>query len=164
MTASVAFGQGKERPTLELTSSEFKDGDPLPPSATCDGEAQSPALAWKAGEQSEGAKSYVLIVDDPDAPKGTFVHWLLFDIPKENISIPHGGSAGLTGTNSADQTGYFAACPPNGSGVHHYRFHLYALDTDRLGTMAGASRAQVETAMKGHVLQDALLTGHYERR
>jgi Raf kinase inhibitor-like YbhB/YbcL family protein len=154
-------GAGKERPKLELTSPELKDGGPLPPSATCDGEAASPALSWRGNDQ---AKSFVLIVDDPDAPNGTFVHWILFDIPKETSSIAHGGKAGTPGTNSADQIGYFAACPPSGSGLHHYRFHLYALDTDRLGTKSGATRADVDTAMAGHVVQDAKLVGTYERR
>lgn len=157
MTSSVA---AKDKPSVTLTSTEFKDGQALPTSATCDGEGKSPALAWKGANE----KSWALIVDDPDAPKGTFVHWVLFDIPKGTTAIPHGGTVGTAGTNSADKTTFMPACPPHGTGVHHYRFHLYALDVDKLSTKAGASRADVDAAMKGHVLADTTLTGTYEHR
>lgn len=159
--AMSSSGAAKDKARVELSSTEVAEGQALPKSATCDGEGKSPALAWKS--TAEG-KSFALVVDDPDAPKGTYVHWVLYDIPKGTMSIPHGGTVGTAGTNSADKTGFTPACPPNGSGVHHYRFHLYALDVDQLGPKPGASRADVDAAMKGHVLADATLTGTYERR
>lgn len=152
---------GKERPELDLTSSELKDGERLPISSTCDGEGESPVLVWRGGEQ---AKSYVLVLDDLDAPNGLFAQWVLFDIPREITSVAHGGTAGTSATNAGDSTGYLPPCPPRGSGVHRYRFQVYALDTDRLGPRPGASRAEVDAAMSGHVLQRATLSSLYERR
>jgi Raf kinase inhibitor-like YbhB/YbcL family protein len=152
---------GKERPAIELTSPELQEGERLPVSATCDGEGQSPALSFRGTEE---AKSLVLVLDDLDAPNGMFTQWVLFDIPKEIGSILHGGTVGTSGANGEDQTGYLPPCPPKGSGVHRYRFQLYALDTDRLGTREGASRAQIDAAMSGHVLGRATLSSLYERR
>ncbi|MGZ3453293.1 MAG: YbhB/YbcL family Raf kinase inhibitor-like protein [Polyangiales bacterium] len=147
--------------TIGLTSTEFKNGEALPHAATCDAEGKSPALAWKT---STAAKSFALVVDDPDAPKGPYVHWLLFDIPSGTTTIPHGGSAGIVGKNSADKAAFAPACPPSKSGVHHYNFHVYALDVATIGQKPGASRQNVENAIKGHVLADSTLTGTYERR
>jgi Raf kinase inhibitor-like YbhB/YbcL family protein len=158
----IAKDKDKEKkPELALSSTEFKNGEALPKSATCDSDGKSPALAWKG---TKDAKGFALIVDDPDAPKGPYVHWVLFDIPKDTLKIPHGGSVGLAGTNSADEARFAPACPPKGSGIHHYNFHLYAVDTDKLGAKAGASRGDVEKALKGHVIGESTLTGTYERR
>jgi Raf kinase inhibitor-like YbhB/YbcL family protein len=157
---STGRSTGKERPDLELTSSEVKEGERLPVSATCDGEGQSPVLVWRGGDQ---AKSYVLVLDDLDAPNGTFSQWVLFDIPREITSIAHGGTAGTSATNGENRTGYQPPCPQKGSGVHRYRFVVYALDTDRLGPRAGASRAEVDASMSGHVLQRATLSSLYGR-
>jgi Raf kinase inhibitor-like YbhB/YbcL family protein len=152
------------KPTkLELTSPEFKPGEALPKSASCDGESKSPALDWKPS--ASGAKSFALIVDDPDAPGGTFTHWVLFDVPPATRALPHGADAvGVSGRNGFDKNGYGAACPPKGHGVHHYHFKLFALDTEKLGTKAGAERKQVEAAMNGHIVGRGELIGTYERR
>jgi Raf kinase inhibitor-like YbhB/YbcL family protein len=159
--ATTSGGAAKNKTNIELTSPELKDGAELPKSATCDGEGKSPALAWKT---TSDVMSQALIVDDPDAPKGSYVHWTLFDIPKGTMSIPHGGSAGVVGTNSADKKAFAPACPPSGSGVHHYRFHLYALDVDKVGAKAGASQTDLVNAMKGHIIGESTLTGTYEKR
>lgn len=148
-------------PRLTLTSSELSNDGYLPASATCDDQGRSPALAWNA---VSGAKSFVLVVDDPDVESEPYVHWLLFDIGKDTTSIAHGGTAGISGTNSAKQLEWAPPCPPKGDGPHHYRFHVYALDVERLGTMAGSPRPSITAAMKSHVLQESLLVATYERR
>ena len=147
----------------ELGSPEFKSGEALPKSASCEGDGKSPALDWKTS--AADAKSFALIVDDPDAPKGTFTHWVLFDIPASTRSLPHAATGpGISGRNDFDKNGYGGACPPKGHGVHHYHFKLFALDVDKLGLKEGASRAQVDAALKPHVVGTAELIGTYERR
>ena len=110
----------------------------------------------------------MLIVDDPDAPSGTFTHWVLFDIPGTTLSLTEaqkaGGGVGVSGKNDFSKTGYGGPCPPRGHGAHRYYFTLSALDTDKLGLAAGASRHQVEAKMRGHVVGTAKLMGKYERR
>ena len=146
-----------------LESTEFKNGEQLPLSATCDGEGKSPALSWKS--EKDGAKSFALIVDDPDAPKGTFTHWVQFNIPSIAHALPHGTSGvGVSGRNDFDKNGYGPACPPKGHGVHRYSFRIYALDVDKLGVAEGASRADVEAAMKSHIIGTGELVGKYSRR
>jgi len=147
----------------ELVSSEFKAGEPLPKSASCDGASKSPALEWKTA--ATDAKSFALIVDDPDAPSGTFTHWVLFDVPGATRALPSGVTGvGLSGRNDFDKNGYGPACPPKGHGVHHYHFKLFALDVEKLGLKEGAERKQVEAAMADHVVGKAELMGTYERR
>jgi Raf kinase inhibitor-like YbhB/YbcL family protein len=147
----------------ELGSPEFKSGEALPKSASCEGEGKSPALEWKTS--AVDAKSFALIVDDPDAPKGTFTHWMLFDIPAGTRSLPHAATGpGISGRNDFDKAGYGPACPPKGHGVHHYHFRLFALDVETLGVAAGATRAQVDGALKAHVIGSVELIGTYERR
>ena len=104
-------------------------------------------------------------MDDPDAPKGTFTHWVLFDIPAATRSLPHGASTiGVSGRNDFDKNGYGPACPPKGHGVHHYHFKLYALDVEKLGPKEGADRKQVEAAITRHMVGQGELIGTYERR
>jgi Raf kinase inhibitor-like YbhB/YbcL family protein len=147
----------------ELVSPEFKSGGALPKSASCDGESKSPALEWKTS--ATDAKSFALIVDDPDAPKGTFTHWVLFDVPAATRTLPQAASGiGISGRNDFDKNGYGPACPPKGHGVHHYHFKLYALDVEKLGLAAGVERKKVEAAMNGHVIGQGELIGTYERR
>src|SRR5437588_1275314 len=148
---------------LDLKSNDFQNGGALPQSATCDGPGISPSLAWE-GALARDAKSFALVVDDPDAPNGTFVHWILFDVPKGATSIAAGASVGVAGRNSAGTDAFKAACPPPGTGTHRYRFHLYALDVETLGLGAGASRDQVEGAMRGHVIGESTLVGTCEHR
>lgn len=148
-----------------LESTEFKAGETLPKSATCDGEGKSPVLHWAAPTSGDAAKSFALIVDDPDAPSGTFTHWVLFNIPGGTSVLQHGvGDIGVAGRNDFNKNGYGAPCPPQGHGTHRYFFRLYALDVDKLGPGVGATRTKVEDAMRGHIVGRAELIGTYERK
>lgn len=143
-----------------LTSSAFAEGANIPPKFTCSGEGKSPQLTWSGAPAN--SKSFTLIVDDPDAPGGTFTHWVAFDIPATQTEIPEGAqSVGRSGRNGRGQTGYTGPCPP--SGTHRYFFTLYALDVDSLGLSDGASRVDVEKAMAGHVAGQSQLMGRYTR-
>ena len=152
---------------IELTSGAFKDGGAIPAQFTCDGGGQSPPLSW--GEPPQGTKSFALIVDDPDAPSGTFGHWGAFDIPANLRSLDAGAGNSAAATfpqaiNGFGKPGYGAPCPPPGHGVHHYRFKLYALDVDKLGGSANPKIADVEREAQKHAVGQAQLTGTYERR
>ena len=145
---------------MEITSSAFGPNEPIPAEYTCDGQGINPPLAIKG--VSSDAKSLALVVDDPDAPSGTFVHWVAWNIaPRDQDigggSVPAGASEGL---NSAGQTGYTAPCPPGGT--HHYRFTVFALDA-ALAFPTAPTAADLEKAMQGHVLVRAQLIGIYER-
>jgi len=149
-----------------LKSAGFAEGQPLPTQFTCDGADQSPPLSWS--EPPQGTKSFALVVDDPDAPRGTFRHWAAFNIPQGTRSLPAGtgnGSAGeiAQAENDFGRPGYGGACPPKGHGPHHYRFKLFALDTEKLDLPPNASIDQVEAAASEHQLGRAELTGTYER-
>ena len=153
---------------LTLTSTAFADGKPIPVQFTCDGPDRSPALAWS--DPPANAKSFALIADDPDAPAGIWVHWVLFNLPAttralpENVakleSLPDLGGA-LQGRNDFRKIGYGGPCPPPGK-PHRYFFKLYALDT-LLPLRAGATKAAVERATESHVLASAHLMETYVR-
>ena len=151
---------------FSLTSPAFTDGANIPPKYTCDAGMQnpSPALAWT--DAPPNTKSFVLIVHDPDAPlAGGFTHWVLFDIPATAKELPEGfqaGSVGVSGNSGFRRQGYGGPCPP--SGVHHYHFMLSALDVPTLGLQAGATKADVEKAMQGHVIGTAETVGMYQRQ
>jgi len=155
--------------SFSITSSAFIAGSAIPPQHTCDGADVSPALAWSAPPAA--TKTFVLIADDPDAPAGTWVHWVLFNLPAavaalpENVAktptLPHLGGA-LQGTNDFRRSGYGGPCPPPGT-PHRYFFKLSALDT-ALALPAGATKAEVEQTMRGHILGTAELMGTYARR
>lgn len=148
--------------TFQVTSTDFTAGSTIPTKLTCDGDDASPALAWT--NTAGNTKSCALIVDDPDAPSGTFTHWILFDIPKDSTSLAQGASnVGVAGKNDFGNAKYNGPCPPKGKGAHHYYFRMYALDVDKLGPAQGASRADVESAMKGHVLAKGELMGMFGR-
>ena len=147
---------------LILTSDAFRDGQPMPAQYTCDGADQSPALSW--GEPPPGTKSFALVVDDPDAPSGTFRHWGVFDIPVPARSIGAGRRVGTEVTNDFGKPGYSGPCPPPGHGPHHYHFKLFALETDKLGLSASAKIADIENAAQQHALAQGELVGTYERR
>jgi Raf kinase inhibitor-like YbhB/YbcL family protein len=148
--------------TFSLSSPAFDPGAAVPKEYTCDGRDASPALRWE--NPPEGTRSYALIVDDPDAPDGTFTHWVLCDLPASMQSLPEGASqAGIEGRNDFGETGYGGPCPPPGHGTHRYRFRLFALDVDSLGLQNGAERQEVEEAMRGHVLDRTELAGEYAR-
>jgi Raf kinase inhibitor-like YbhB/YbcL family protein len=146
--------------SIAVTSPEFANGGAIPSKYTCDGAGKSPPLEWSG--VPGGTKSLALVVDDPDAPRGTYVHWLAFDIPPatmilaEGASVPSGAREGKNGKGG---TGWTPPCPP--SGVHHYRFKVYALaDTMKLDK---PSADDLTRAMKGKVLGQGELTGTYAR-
>jgi len=151
---------------LQLTSAAFSAGGTIPKKLTCDGADVSPPLAWS--DAPAGTKSFALIADDPDAPAGTWVHWVIFDLPADarglsestakQAELPNGARQG---TNDFRKTGYGGPCPPPGK-PHRYFFKLYALD-GKLGLKAGASKADVEKAMHGHILAQGELMGRYGR-
>ena len=151
--------------TMTMTSSAFAAGASIPAKYTCDGEGVSPPLQWDA--PPSGAQSLALIVDDPDAPSGTFVHWVIYGLPPSQRSLPEGVSAderpatgGLNGQNGAGKAGYTPPCPP--SGTHRYFFRLYALNVN-LAATPGWTKDQLLQAMSGHALGQAELIGTYSR-
>jgi len=147
---------------LQLTSDAFQNGQPIPAQYTCDGADQTPALKW--GEPPQATKSFALVIDDPDAPSGTFRHWGVFDIPASARSIGGGRRIGTEVTNDFCKPGYGGPCPPKGHGPHHYHFKLFALDTHRLGLSATARIADIENAAKQYAVGQAELIGTYERK
>ena len=147
---------------FQLTSSAFEHCESIPPKYTCRGDNVSPELVWS--EPPENTRSFVLIVDDPDAPGGTFTHWVLADIPAEARKLDEGDAdAGVAGANDFGSSIYGGPCPPEGHGKHRYYFTLYALDRESLDVNRGAARADVETALAGHVLGQAQLVGTFEQ-
>lgn len=146
--------------SLQLTSSAFVHGERIPVRYTCDGEDLSPPLRWE--DVPAGTQSLVLIMDDPDAPMGTWVHWVLYDLSPEMRDLVEGATGvGVDGVNSWRRTGYGGPCPPPGK-AHRYFFKLYALDA-RLNLPPGATKAEVERAMQGHILAQGVLMGTYRR-
>lgn len=147
---------------FRLYSAAFENEYPIPAKYTCDGENVSPPLNW--GPVPAKARSLVLIVDDPDAPDGTFTHWVLSDIPVSVEELQEGVmDVGISGLNDFGNTGYGGPCPPNGSLVHRYFFALTAVDVDSLGIRRGASRQEVESAMSSHVVGSTQVVGTYLR-
>lgn len=145
-----------------LTSSSVPTDGVIPAVFTCDGDNVSPDLTWM--HPPEQTRSFALIVDDPDAPNGTFTHWVLFDIPAETKELPLGVTGvGVDGRNDFQQDRYGGPCPPPNHGKHRYYFRLYALDAETLKLQPGAPRAEVEAAMQDHILDQAELMGRYER-
>lgn len=145
---------------FRITSPDFAEGASIPSRFTCEGDNISPTL--QIAGVPPGAQSLVLIVDDPDAPSGTFTHWLLWNIPPGTKEIRAGTplAAALQGVNDFGTPGYSGPCPP--SGTHRYFFRLSALDIP-LRLAAGASRSDLETAMNGHILSTAILMGRYAK-
>lgn len=152
--------------TFSLSSSAFRGGERIPKPYTCEGADFSPPLTWT--EPPPDTKSFALIVDDPDAPVGTWVHWVLYNLPADARELPEHlpndrelTNGALQGMNDFRRPGYGGPCPPPGPS-HRYVFKLYALDT-RLSLPPGASKAQLERAMEGHLLGQAQLIGRYQR-
>lgn len=149
---------------FKLMSSAFPEGALIPKLNTCEGADLSPSLEW-SGEPNQ-TQSYTLIVDDPDAPAGTWNHWLLYDIPASVHNLAQGskpGRLGLAGANDFGKEGYGGPCPPRGHGPHRYFFKLYALGIPSLGLPARAKRPEIEKAMRGHILAETQYMGRYER-
>jgi Raf kinase inhibitor-like YbhB/YbcL family protein len=154
-----------ETTTFTLTSPEFMEGEAIPTKFSCDGEDISPRLEWT--DPPAGTQSFTLIMDDPDAPIGTWVHWVLFNIPAEARSLPENVPAeptladgSLHGKNSWKRTDYGGPCPPGGT--HRYFFKLYALDTV-LEASPGIDKAKLLRLMEDHILAEAQLMGVYSR-
>jgi hypothetical protein len=145
---------------MKITSSAFREGQAIPAKYTCDGQDAIPPLKFE--DVPQGAASLALIMDDPDAPKGTWDHWVVWNIPPKTTEIAEGKAPqGVVGKNSWGKTAWGGPCPPDRQ--HRYFFKLYALDT-QLNLSGGAEKADVEKAMKGHVLADAQLMGVYDRK
>lgn len=149
--------------TMTLTSEAFTDGNVIPRRYSCDGEDVSPPLAWT--DPPEGTQCFALIMDDPDAPGGLWVHWVLFNVPPQVAAIGEGGSrqvpeGAIHGTNSWGRASYGGPCPPGGT--HRYYFKLYALD-EALSHGPEVTAPDLERAMSGHVLAEATLMGRFSR-
>ncbi len=162
--AAPAAAEGEEM-DIELTSKAFAPEEMIPRRHTCDGEDVSPPLAWR--RLPPGTKSLALIVDDPDAPARTWVHWIVYNLPAASSGLPEGvppdktvAGDGRQGRNDFGRIGYGGPCPPGG--VHRYYFKLYALDTE-LDLPPGASKAELLQSMAGHVLGEGQLMGRYRR-
>ncbi len=153
------------KPEIKLTSVAFKEGLSIPRQYTCDGVNISPPLEWAGVPKS--AKTIAIISEDPDAPTGVWVHWLLYNLPSENIGLVENlpntenlKAGGFQGKNDFGKIGYGGPCPP--SGTHHYFFKIYAVDGE-LPLKAGATKAELEKAMEGHIVLQGQLMGLYRR-
>jgi Raf kinase inhibitor-like YbhB/YbcL family protein len=166
--ALALAGAGDESMAFSLTSTAFKDGAAIPSTHTCDGADRSPPLAWSGAPP--GTAAFALIADDPDAPAGTWVHWVVYNLPAATAELPEnvakvesldlGGAR--QGRNDFHRPGYGGPCPPPGP-AHRYLFRLYALDAP-LKVRPGATKNDVEAAMQGHTLAMAQLMGTYARQ
>jgi Raf kinase inhibitor-like YbhB/YbcL family protein len=152
--------------TIELTSPAFRDGEAIPRRYTADGEDVSPPLRW--GEPPAGTRCFALVCDDPDAPRRTWVHWVLYDLPADARGLDEAAPAEATlpsgarqGKNDFGKIGYGGPAPPPGK-PHRYSFKLYALDAPG-GLSPGATKAQLLAAAEGHVLGEGQLVGRYGR-
>ena len=157
---------GPVQAQLTLSSPTLAPGSAIPSQNTCSGGDHSPALTWHNAPQS--TKSFAIVVEDPDAPGGTFIHWLAYNIPAQTTSIPAGvpqteeiATGGKNGINGFEHIGYNGPCPPPGK-MHHYHFRLFALDST-LTPGDKPDAAALESAMKGHVLATAELVGTFQR-
>jgi Raf kinase inhibitor-like YbhB/YbcL family protein len=165
--SGAGTGAGEEQGvSFSLRSSAFRDGEAIPARYTCDGENVSPALSWDTVPDGSGA--LVLVMDDPDAPRGTFTHWVLFDIPPEARELPEAitpraalDDGARQGPNDFGNLGYGGPCPPPGA-PHHYRFTLYAVDAP-LRLAPGATKQEVTSALSGPTIGSARLVGTYRR-
>lgn len=145
---------------IDVSSRVIQPDAPIPSKYTCDGEGISPPLAWS--DPPIGTESIALLVDDPDAPDGPFVHWMIADLPPDVQHLEEGGAVphdAYVGESDAGTASYYGPCPP--TGVHRYRFHIYALDTT-IGRRP-KNREELLSAIAGHVLDEGELVGTYQR-
>jgi Raf kinase inhibitor-like YbhB/YbcL family protein len=167
LTASCADNNNFPKTmNIQITSAAFADGEPIPAKYTCDGNDVSPPLQWTNAPAN--TKSFALIADDPDAPAGTWVHWVLYDLPADSSALPENvaKTQNLTGNakqgvNDFRRVGYGGPCPPPGK-PHRYFFKIYALDT-LLALKPGATKKDLLKAMEGHVLAEGVLIGIFSR-
>jgi Raf kinase inhibitor-like YbhB/YbcL family protein len=162
----TATTEEDEAMAIQITSTAFKEGEPIPSLYTCDSDNVSPPLAWSG--VPEEAKSLVLISDDPDAPGRVWTHWVIYNLPPTVTELPEGVPAaedieggGKHGKTDFGRFGYGGPCPP--SGTHRYFFTLYALDTE-LQMVFGPIKNDVMKAMEGHILEEGQLMGTYQRQ
>lgn len=158
------MGEKDNMETNSISAEGFKDGATLPDIYTCKGKDISPSLSWKGAPA--GTKSIALIMDDPDAPGGTFVHWVLYNMPAQTQKLPEGiphdkifADGSMQGITDFGQKGYGGPCPPPGK-PHRYYFKVYALDS-KINLPPGASKEQLETEMLGHILAKGEIVGIY---
>lgn len=152
---------------MRIECTDFGQGLPIPKQYTCSGRNVSPQVTW--GDVPENTKSFALVADDPDAPEGSWTHWIAYNIPADrrglpaNIDgVPRLLDGTLQGRNDFRKIGYGGPCPPHGDGPHRYFFRLYALDS-KLDLEPGADKAELIRAMQGHVLEQTELMGRYQR-
>jgi hypothetical protein len=153
---------------IQVVSTAFSEGESIPVQYTCDGDNVSPPLRW--GGIPKDSHSLALVCEDPDAPSGVFVHWVLFNLPPIVSNLPEAlpptetleETGARQGRNDFDQIGYGGPCPPQGK-AHRYFFRFYALDTE-LQLRAGASREELDNAMRGRILAEGHLMGTYQRK
>jgi len=167
LVAMAGAAIAAEKPArIEMKSPAFQNGGEIPHKHTCDGADVSPPLAWQSAPA--GAKAFAVVLDDPDAPGGTWVHWVIYDLPANAKELQEGTGSGETLANGAKQglndfrkTGYGGPCPPPGA-PHRYFFKLYALDAPT-SLKPRATKQQLLDAIKGHVLAEGELVGRYGR-
>jgi len=147
---------------MKISSPAFGNGDPIPRRHTCEGEDVPPMLVWE--EVPPGVRSFALIAEDPDAPSGNFVHWVVYDLPPDTTQLPESAAlpdGAQLGKNHYGTESYRGPCPPPGK-PHRYYFRLYALDST-LGLAGGATADEVRNAMRDHVLAEAETMGTWQR-
>jgi Raf kinase inhibitor-like YbhB/YbcL family protein len=161
----ISQAEGGQEMGIKIEGSAFKEGGMIPVKYTCDGEDVSPPLKW--GDLPTGTRSIALISDDPDAPVGTWVHWVLYNLPPDVKALPENippkktlENGAVHGTNDFKRLGYGGPCPPGGT--HRYFFKIYALDK-KIDLAPGATKAQLVNAMEGHILDSGQLMGKYKR-
>jgi Raf kinase inhibitor-like YbhB/YbcL family protein len=156
--------RGEPKVAFKLTVEGFLEGARIPKRFTCEGDDVSPALSW-IGEPAE-TQSFAVLMDDPDAPGGSWNHWLLWDIPSDIHSLPEcneHSSLGITGTNDFRRRGYGGPCPPQGRGSHRYFFRLFAMAVPVLGLAQGAKRPAFQDGLRKHAIAETAYMGRYER-
>ncbi len=163
----VMAQKGGETVNFTISTSAFREGETIPNKYTCDGADLSPPLKWEG--TPAGTKGFAIIMDDPDAPAGTFTHWVIYDIPADTTTLPAGlgKDPDLTkgvkqGISSFRRTGYGGPCPPPGR-PHRYFFTIYALDIQTTGLASRASKQDVEGRIKEHIVGKAVVMGKYGR-
>lgn len=151
---------------ITIESRDFKEGEPIPSKFTCEGSNISPQLSWTC--ETEGVKTYVLIVEDPDSPSGNFTHWIVYNIPSRVNSLMQNSTPTknvpdeiLMGTNDFGRIGYGGPCPP--SGIHRYFFRMYGLNT-AVHLDSGATKREVLKKMEGHIIARGELMGTYQKQ
>jgi Raf kinase inhibitor-like YbhB/YbcL family protein len=168
LLATVFIEKGGRTMPIQITSTAFKEGQDIPTQYTCDGANISPPLSWSGVSQE--AESLALLMNDPDAPSGTFTHWVLYNLRRDTDGLSESvdndetfGKSGRQGTNSFGKIGYGGPCPPPGHGSHRYFFRIYALDSE-LSLNREATGDDLLNAIEGHIIDEGQLMGRYERQ